>query len=137
MIALRNRLRSDTSVSCSIERPVMYEMYEGTSGRTQGETNDSSPAENAATNEIDCTESVILRPLQERFDQPLSCRRTPIAGAGNAIPNDALAIDEKCHRQLAGAILQPNSKIGVMQHGKRESHLLLKGAGDCCALGIS
>ena len=26
MMALRKRLRSDTSVSCSIERPVMYEM---------------------------------------------------------------------------------------------------------------
>jgi hypothetical protein len=40
------------SVSCSIDSPVMYEMYEGTSGSTHGETNESSPAENAAINEI-------------------------------------------------------------------------------------
>ncbi len=44
--------RTVESVSCSMESPVMYEMYEGTSGNTQGDTNDSKPAEKAATREI-------------------------------------------------------------------------------------
>src|SRR5215216_3089304 len=51
-MALLKRDRACASVSCSIDRPVMYEIYEGTRGRTQGETNDSNPAENAAIKEI-------------------------------------------------------------------------------------
>jgi len=35
-----------------MDSPVMYEMYEGTSGSTHGETNDNNPAEKAATREI-------------------------------------------------------------------------------------
>ena len=51
-------------MSCSIDKPVMYEMYEGTNGSTQGETNESSPAENAAINEIcesDCDKGLAYR----------------------------------------------------------------------------
>ena len=51
-IARLNCERALASVSCSIDKPVMYEIYEGTRGRTQGETNDSSPAENAAISDI-------------------------------------------------------------------------------------
>ena len=65
MIAFRKRLRSETLVSCSIERPVIYDTYEGTSGSTHGETKDRKPAEKEATNEIDCTDSVISGPLQK------------------------------------------------------------------------
>ena len=51
-IAVLNRDLAVASVSCSIDNPVMYEMYEGTKGSTHGDTNESSPAENAAINEI-------------------------------------------------------------------------------------
>src|SRR5687767_677064 len=51
-MAVLNRDRAFASVSCSMDRPVMYEIYEGTSGNTQGETNDSNPAENAAIKDM-------------------------------------------------------------------------------------
>jgi hypothetical protein len=52
IIAVLNRDLTLASVSCSIDNPVMYEMYEGTNGSTHGDTNESRPAENAAINEI-------------------------------------------------------------------------------------
>jgi hypothetical protein len=51
-MAVLNLDRAPASVNCSIDKPVMYETYEGTSGSTQGETNERSPAEKAAISEI-------------------------------------------------------------------------------------
>ena len=51
-IAALNLDRALASVNCSIDKPVMYEIYEGTNGSTQGDTNERSPAEKAAINEI-------------------------------------------------------------------------------------
>src|SRR5690348_10162970 len=40
------------AASCSSVRPVKYEMYTGTSGKTHGEINDTTPATNTAPMEI-------------------------------------------------------------------------------------
>ena len=51
IVRRRTRGAALAEVSSSKETPVMKVMYEGTSGRTQGETKETSPAKKAARRE--------------------------------------------------------------------------------------
>src|ERR1041384_5286947 len=52
--------------SCSIPIPLSIEMYPGTSGSTQGDKNETSPARNAAASE---TSGVMRSKLRKLFDE--------------------------------------------------------------------
>src|SRR5215510_345299 len=102
IMAFLNLDRSVASVSCSTDKPVMYEIYEGTSGSTQGETNESRPAENAAIMEI-CGRDCIMRlGLHQQFDQLVRLRRAPVACTEDLLPDDPVTVHHKCHRQRTG-----------------------------------
>ena len=124
MIAVLNRDRALASVSCSIDKPVMYEIYEGTSGSTHGETNESKPAENAAINEIwvsDCVtdylESETSR-FHQHLDQLVRFGSLPVAGAEDLLPHDPLPIDHERHRQRPCSVRQADAKIRIVKDGK-------------------
>src|ERR1041384_1040007 len=52
MMALRRPDVPPGSISCWNDNPVIYMRYDGTSGRTHGDTNDSSPAKKAVIKEV-------------------------------------------------------------------------------------
>src|SRR5215510_10842691 len=137
MMAFLNLDRSVGSVSCSTDNPVMYEIYEGTSGSTQGDTNESKPAENAAITEI-CGRDCIMRlRLHQELNQLMRLRRAPVACPEDLLPDDPVTVHHERHRQRARTIGQPHSKIGIVQNRKRQADFSLKRTGHRGALRIS
>src|SRR5713101_9563743 len=70
---MSTRPRSATS-TCSRRRstdmPVIKDRYEGKSGSTQGERNESSPAENATSTPVDSVTDLSSAPQQSWPSQP-------------------------------------------------------------------
>src|SRR5574341_470630 len=135
-MAFLNLDRSAASVSCSTDNPVIYERYEGTSGNTQGETNESNPAENAAITEIWGIDCITGLRFHQQLNQLMRLGRTPIARAEDLLPDDPAAVHHERHWQRACTVGQPDSVVGIMQDGKRQADFSLKRTGHGGSLRI-
>src|SRR5438034_7222496 len=81
IVSRRTRGPAWAAVSSSKETPVMKVMYEGTSGSTQGETKETSPAKNAARRDTSLTWDSNTGALRDRKSTRLNSSHTVISYA--------------------------------------------------------
>ena len=136
MMALRNRLRSETSVSCSTDRSRDI----GNVGRHErkhaGRHERQEACRKGRQQRDRLHDRSWLRGPHQRLDQSTALRSIPVASAEYAIADDSLSIDQKRHGQGTRPIPQADSKISVMENGKCKTDFLLKRPRDRHALRI-
>src|SRR6188474_991687 len=99
----RVRVAESTSpASRSTDIPVMKERYDGNSGRTHGERNENSPAENATATPRDSVIACGL--LEHRLEEVAGRLAVPLTRAIGEVGAIALAVDDERRGQCPHAI---------------------------------
>src|SRR5437867_9139256 len=121
----RPRVPASTSLaSRSTDMPVMNERYEGNSGNTQGDRNESRPAENATSTPID---SVIrVSSFQQRLEEGLGGRAAPLARSVREERAISLPADDERRRHRPHTVGPGHRHLGIERHRKRQAVPLQK-----------
>src|SRR5437879_350340 len=93
--------------------------YDGTSGSTQGDTNERKPAAKAMTRVMSCAGSTIfLSHLQEPPDAVAGLRLLPVPRTEDLVRDHALAVDQERDRQRANPVQAHHHCLRIVGNGE-------------------